>query len=288
MGSPSWAGRTARLPMERIEIFFDGIFTEPQLNHPECVAFDAEGNVWCGGEKGEIFRIQRDGSHIEQIASTGGFVLGIAFDRDGLLYACDLKHAAVYRIDSKTGDATEFASGDGGGRKLRIPNMPVVDEENGCLYVSDSHNPTIPGPGIWRFDKKSGKGRMWSEETFTFANGLVLDRGRGCLYVAETFAKRISRVSILQDGSAGRKKPIIELDAYPDGLTLDSSGRIYITCYEPSLIYRWSEGAGLELLCYDPTAHLLCHPTNCAIQGNDLFIANLGRWHIARIVNAVY
>jgi gluconolactonase len=43
------------LPMERVEVFFDVTFSEPRLRHPEGVAIDKEGNVWCGGEGGEIY-----------------------------------------------------------------------------------------------------------------------------------------------------------------------------------------------------------------------------------------
>jgi hypothetical protein len=52
------------------------------------------------------------------------------------------------------------------------------------------------------------------------------------------------------------------------------------------LLYRWCDDQGLELLYYDEEAHMLCHPTNCAFRGNDLFTANLGRWHITRIRDA--
>jgi hypothetical protein len=41
------------LPMERVEVFFDVTFSEPRLRHPEGVAIDKEGNVWCGGEGGD-------------------------------------------------------------------------------------------------------------------------------------------------------------------------------------------------------------------------------------------
>jgi hypothetical protein len=28
---------------------------------------------------------------------------------------------------------------------------------------------------------------------------------------------------------------------------------------------------------------VLCHPTNCAFRGTELFMANLGRWHLTRV-----
>src|SRR5688500_14241442 len=124
------------IPFEAIGVLYDGTITEPRLNHPEGLAVAADGAVWCGGETGEIYRIAPDGSSLEVVATTEGFILGVAFDRDGRLYACDLKHAAVFRYDPAGGELTQFANG-ADGVAMRVPNWPVVDHARGCLYVSD-------------------------------------------------------------------------------------------------------------------------------------------------------
>jgi len=279
----AWKGKTSLLSQERATVFFDGIFTEPQLNHPEGIAIDHSGNIWCGGERGEIFRIAQDGSTIEQIATSGGFTLGMAFDQNGKLYSCDLRHQAVYRLDPVSGAFTRFADGDGKGRSMRTPNAPVVDLVNRYLYVSDSCDSEQEGPGIWRFDLQTGEGSMWYDQPLRFANGLAFAPDGNTLYVAETFARKISRIPILADGTAGVKETVVELDALPDGLVVDAAGTIYICCYEPSLIYRYSSSDGLVLLYYDEEAHTLCHPTNAAFRGKDLFTSNLGRWHITKL-----
>jgi gluconolactonase len=271
------------LHMDRVEVFFDGIFSEPRLRHPEGVAVDREGNVWCGGEGGEIYRIRSDGSDIELVASTGGFTLGLAFDRDGNLYTCDLKHAAVFRLRAADGRLEPFADG-GEERKLRIPNFPVVDPRRNCLYVSDSHDMEVPGPGVWRFDLGTGKGDLWYDQPMTFANGMALSPEGNSLYVAETFARRVSRIPIHADDSAGEAEVFVQdIERLPDGLAFDLEGQLYVSCYEPSRIFRVSPEGKVELLVDDPEAHTLCHPTNCAFRGKELFTANLGRWHISRI-----
>lgn len=266
-----------------MEVFFDGTFTTPQLNHPEGIAFDKNGDIWCGGERGEIFRISGDGATIEQVATTDGFILGLTFDKNGYLYACDLKHAAVFKINPSNGEIELFSNGDGAGRKMAIPNAVVIDEANEFIYVTDSHDSKVAGPGIWRFHLETGQGGMWYDHDLTFANGITLDSEQSCLYVAETFGRKISRIPIDATGAPGTKETVVEVEALPDGLALGEDGMLYISCYEPSLIYTWSEAAGLELLSYDPTAHTLCHPTNCVIRGNDLYTSNLGRWHVTRI-----
>jgi gluconolactonase len=270
------------LSMNKVEVFFDGIFSEPRLRHPEGVAVDGEGNVWCGGEEGEIYRISRDGSRIELKASTEGFTLGLAFDGGGNLYTCDLKHAAVFRLDG-AGRLELFTEG-GGEAKLRVPNFPVVDEDRNCLYVSDSYDMAEPGPGVWRFDLDTGKGGLWYDRPMTFANGMALSPERDFLYVAETFAQRVVRVPVLRDGSAGEAEVFVEdIERLPDGLAFDAEGNLYVSCYEPSRVYKVAPGGASELLVDDPEAHTLCHPTNVAFRSAELFTANLGRWHITRV-----
>lgn len=271
------------VPFERGRVFFDATLGEVRLKHPEGVAVAADGAIWCGGEGGEIYRIAPDGSAIELVTTSGGFTLGLAFDAAGNLYACDLAHAVVYRLAAGERSLTVFATGDGE-RTMRVPNFPVVDQGRNCLYVSDSHGANSPGPGVWRFDLDTGRGGLWYDGTLNFANGMALSPDRSWLYVLESFARRVIRIPILADGSAGSPEVMAEgVGNVPDGLAFDADGALYISCYEPSCIYRLSPDGSLDLYFADPEAHLLCHPTNCAFRGTDLFTSNLGRWHITQI-----
>jgi sugar lactone lactonase YvrE len=117
-----------------------------------------------------------------------------------------------------------------------------------------------------------------------FANGMALSPDRNSLYVVETFARRVSRIPIQEDGSAGMAEVFVDgIERLPDGLAFDIQGNLYISCYEPSRLYCAAPDGRLELLFDDPEAHMLCHPTNCAFRGEDLFTSNLGRWHITKI-----
>ena len=268
------------LPADRAHVFFDGIFSDPRLQHPEGVAVGPDGWIWCGSENGEILRIDPNGEEIERVASTGGFILGLAFFGSEALFFCDLKAAAVFRLDLTSRDVRKFTS-DG----ITIPNYPVVDAAKNRLLVSDSHDMTTAGPGVWAYNLDTGDGGLWYDRPMAFANGMALSPDGQALYVCETFAQRISRIPIQPDGTAGEAVPFaVDLPGLPDGIAFDQSGQLFCGCYEPSRILRIAEdGSSAEVYIEDPTAHLFAHPTNIAFDGQALFTANLGRWHITRI-----
>jgi sugar lactone lactonase YvrE len=265
-----------RLPADAIGVFYDGTLTDPQLDHPECVAVAADGSVWCGGERGQIFRIEPDGSALEQVASTGGFCLGLAFSPGGDLYVCDLKHAAVFRLAAGSDRPEMFADG------FRIPNYPAFDAD-GLLYVSDSHGFHDPGPGVHRFGP-DGVGDLWYTENVDFANGLALSPDGRFLYVVETFGHAVFRVPIGKDGSPGAREDVARFPGVlPDGIAFAADGSLYVGCYEPSMVLRVEPDGPVECVVRDAEAHALCHPTNLAFRGTTLLLANLGRWHVAAV-----
>ena len=269
------------LDISAARVFYDGLLTEPRLDHPEGLAVHRDGSVWCGGELGQIYRIEPDGSGMQEVASTDGFSQGMAFDAKDNLYLCDLKHAAVMRLDTRSGALERFADGDGR-HSIKISNYPAFDAE-GRLYVSDSHAFKDSGPGIFRFEP-DGTGELWYDEPIDFANGLALSADGSYLYVAETFGNAVFRVSIKDDGSAGMREEVASLPGVlPDGLALDTVGNLYVACYEPSQVLRVAPDGTVARLIGDEEAHLFCHPTNLAFRDSTLFTTNLGRWHITAI-----
>src|SRR4051794_20403641 len=112
----------------QFEIFASG------LDHPECLAFDREGNVWAGGEAGEVYCINPAGA-VKTVATLGGFNSGVAFSPiDGSLYVCNAK-LGIFCVEAD-GRHSVFAT-HVGEERIACPNYPVFDRR-GRMYVTDS------------------------------------------------------------------------------------------------------------------------------------------------------
>lgn len=255
------------------------------LDHVECVAVHPDGHIWAGGEAGQIYKIAPDGSHVEEIANTGGFVLGIAFNPGAeWLAICDNKKHCVWKLDMENYRLSLFAEG-AGDHRFNIPNYPVFDTE-GDLYVSESGAFREKIGKVLKFSA-GGQGRVWHAGPFNFANGLALSLDEQYLYVVCTWLPGVERIVINEDGSAGERSVFVTLpQTCPDGVAFDAEGNLYVSCYAPNRIYRVTPAQEVSLLIDDWEAHTLSNPTNIAFGGarfDQLYTANLGRYHVNQI-----
>ena len=173
-----------------------------------------------------------------------------------------------------------------------ILDYPVIDSKRNSIYVSDSFGFNEKGIGLYKFDLTSGEGGPCSEELFNFANGMCLSPDGNYLYVVESFHPCVSRLPINDDGSFGKKEIFTEdIAIVPDGLAFDKDNNLFISCYEPSRIYMADTKGNTKLLIEDKHCTTMAHPTNIAISedGNTMYTANLGRWHITEIdISSLY
>jgi gluconolactonase len=271
------------LDLSAARVFVDASVGAIRLDHAEGVAVHPDGSVWCGGEAGQVYRIPPEGGSLELRVEDGeGFTLALVFGPDGLLYYVDLGRRAVMRLDPAGGEPEPFVSGSIGGRQLVLPNALAFDGA-GRLYLTESWSATEPGPGVYRIDP-DGSGHLWSAGPFLFANGVAVPPDQSAVYVAETWSRRVTRVPLLADGSAGEPELVTELPGMlPDGLGFGPDGRLYVACYQPSQVVRVDADGTASVLIRDDDAIVLAHPTNIAFRGSTAFCANLGRWHITAI-----
>lgn len=263
------------LDLDQLSTVADG------LDHPEGLCIDPAGVLYAGGEGGQIYRVDLGAATVDEVASTGGFVLGLCADGDGLLYACDLRRSEVLRIDPATG-AVEVLSSGTADRPMHTPNWPVFDDA-GNLYVTDSGEWKRSNGRVYRIDP-DGRTVVWSDAAHEFPNGACLSVDGRSLLVVESLTPALAAVAIEPDGSAGARTVIASLpSSVPDGVTLAADGTAFVTCYRPDRVYRIAPGGQVEVFADDPQGTVLAAPTNGAFVGaglGRLVFANLGRWHL--------
>ncbi len=251
------------------------------LDHPEGVAYGADGFAYAGGEAGEIYRIDVDRAAVTMIGSTGGFVLGVALDADHTVYACDTVRKAVVRV-TQHGEVSVLSTGSVE-RPMAIPNYAVFDR-TGNLYVSDSGKWPEGGGCVYRVDPE-GETIVWTTGCSLFTNGLALSPDQQYLYVVESVLPGVTRVEINKDGTAGPAELVASMPGMvPDGVAFDREGRLYVGCYRPDRIYRIDPGKEPVIVADDFQGTALSAPTNLAFIGpmlDRLLIASLGRWHLS-------
>ena len=183
---------------------------------------------------------------------------GVTVDGAGSFYVADSGNHRIRKVSAVTGTINTIAGtgewgyrGDGGPAieaRLGYPQAVAVDHV-GNLYIADFHNnrirkvdaatgtiSTIAGTGEWGY---SGDGGPASQAQLGYPEGVAVD-GPGNLYVSDSRNNRIRMVSAFTGtistiagtgewGYSGDGGPAIEAQLrYPEGLTVDGAGNLYI------------------------------------------------------------
>jgi gluconolactonase len=260
--------------IDRFQVFASG------LDHPECCAFDRDGNLWAGGEAGQVYRIDPTGKH-ETLANLGGFCGGLAFTPDdGHLMVC-VSGVGVVRV-AKSGEHSVFAT-HAGNHKIIAANYLLFDR-HGTMYVTDSGNWMKRNGYVLRFDL-NGRGEVLAGP-LGYVNGLALSVDGRHLFMVESDSDSILRFEICADGSLDEPDVYANrVGRFPDGLAVDVHDNLYVCCYASDEIWRIDRNATKTLLAHDRWGILLGRPTNLAFGGpnfDEIYVANLGRYTITR------
>jgi gluconolactonase len=252
------------------------------IDHSEGICLGQDGNLYLGGEAGQIYRLSLEGE-LNQVAQLedGGILLGLTACLDGRLIVCDPGNRCLWKVNLEHNSWEIFVKGSQS-VELITPNWSVFLPD-GSLVFSDSGNWKGADGFLVRM-LVNGKIEKWSSDCPNFPNGMALSEDGKGIYVLESTPGLLSYVPILEDGSSGARVVVCEIPGVPDGVTIAKDGNLVISCYRPDTIYVWNEVKGLEILVEDPEGTAVAAPTNTVFagQGNRFLVwPNFGRWNVA-------
>ncbi|WP_320670526.1 SMP-30/gluconolactonase/LRE family protein [Patulibacter defluvii] len=211
----------------------------------EALAVDDQGRLYLSDNgRGAVLRIDRPGAlprALARVDAPGGIVVqpdgtllvGTGNGQTALLAAL-FPQAGVVRVDPATGAVTPLARG------LGMANG-VTQDDHGNVYATSLYDGAI--------DRIAPDGRVrraWA--SVPTANGIAVDAARRQLFVSRSvLGAGISRVSldppytVRPYATAG----LLDLLAFPDGLTMDDQGRPVVATFIGGEVWRVGPGGSI-------------------------------------------
>lgn len=211
------------------------------LQGPEAVAVDADGNVHAGLADGRIVVLRPGATRFETRAQTGGRPLGLAVDREGALVVCDSERGLL-RLSA--GDTlTTLATAAGGTRFGFTDDADVAPD--GTIYFTDASSKWGQHHYLEDMIEHGGHGRLMALRPgsstpevllsgLQFANGVALSADASSLIVAETGSYRLLRYW-LRGPRAGTSEVFFDnLPGFPDNVTYSRErGVFWVALFAP-------------------------------------------------------
>lgn len=232
----------ARLDISELSFVGEG------LTRPECVLAVRSGQLCVADFRGGVSIIHPDGNTETILAQTPDFTPkpnGICIMPDGsfLLAHLGAEDGGVYHLH-RDGRLDPYLL-EIDGQPLPPANYVHRDEQD-RIWVTISTR-LIPRALGYRHDNADGfivlidhKGPRIVADGLGYTNECVVHPNGNQLYVNETFQKRLSRFDIGPDGALSNKTTVAEFGhgTFPDGLTFDAEGGVWITSIVSNRVIR--------------------------------------------------
>lgn len=168
---------------------------------------------------------------------------GMALDADGRLIVCEQDPAAITRFDPASG-SVETLVDSFDGKLLNSPNDVVVTRDGAIWFTDPSYGhlqgfrppPELPD-AVYRY--ADGELTMVADG-FDKPNGLAFSPDEDVLYVGDNGAPRRILAFDVFDGRRLANGRVFALSTreHPDGLKVDSRGRVYASAADGVRIYE--------------------------------------------------
>ncbi|MEI9929194.1 MAG: SMP-30/gluconolactonase/LRE family protein [Rhizomicrobium sp.] len=217
------------------------------LSRPECILAERDGSLWTADSRGGVMHIRPDGS--QKLVTASGGVRNAGDMAPNLVEGTLPNGLALARngdilIANFGTDALEIMTRDGTCRTLHdsIDGKPlgkvnfVLRDGKDRLWITVSTK-INPWPDAIRNYQADGyiaviddNGIRIVADGFYFTNEIRFDADEEWLYVAETCARRITRLRVMPDGSLGTREiygPRSLGSGLIDGIAFDSYGNLW-------------------------------------------------------------
>ena len=208
-------------------------------DYTEGAVVDREGNLYFSHGT-RITRVT-PGGEVTDWCETGA-PNGHKILPNGEHLVCDGDRHAVVRLDAHGNILGDAAAGRSGDLDIRTPNDLSLDPAGG-FYFTDS----VPQTGAVHHVAADGSMQVVARN-IDFANGVALSVDRTRLYVAESLKNRILVIRLRQPGVPdGEPQVFADLPRniehpgaefnQPDGIALDTAGRLWVAHYGMQAIH---------------------------------------------------
>jgi gluconolactonase len=195
-------------------------------------ATDADGNVYFTDQpNNRILKIDVAGN-VSTFMQPAGRSNGMFFAPDGKLIACADENNELWEISAD--GSHRILAKDFAGKKLNGPNDLWIHPDGWMVFTDPfykrpwwQHN-QMPQDACYIYRvQRDGTNLVRVEGKFKQPNGIIGDKERGYLYVADIGDKKTYRYEINAQGDLVNRQLFCELGS--DGMTIDVEGNIYLT-----------------------------------------------------------
>lgn len=153
-----------------------------------------------------------------------------------------------------------------------LPNVRFNDgkcDPMGRLWVGTMHNEIKEGAGnLYMLQEDS---LLIKEPGVTISNGIVWDTNKNLMYYIDTPTQKVMAYDYVPEtGEISNKQVVVEIPeemGSPDGMSIDSEGKLWIAHWGGSGVYRWDPETGKMLQKIEVPAP---NVTSCAFGGPNL------------------
>jgi gluconolactonase len=190
-------------------------------------SFDADGNLYIVDIPfGRVFRIAPDGAWT-LVVEYDGWPNGLKIHPDGRILVADYRHG-IMQLDAKAGRMQPVLTARNSESFKGCNDLHIAS--NGDIYFTDQGQTGLHDP-TGRVYRLSASGKLdCLIDTGVSPNGLALDPSETVLFVAMTRDNAVWRLPLMKDGSVSKVGRFCSTfgSSGPDGLTMDSKGRLFV------------------------------------------------------------